>query len=262
MKNLTLFSVLITLFLWACNDESLETIQDNAQSENELPEIKGQHVISQITVGDGTVAFLSNGEDIALFERNRPGQKEILGKDLDGMTLPEIHRKLAPAREVPTALLQVEERFEVSPDNNIANKNGFPIEGGHLEIDESSATSRTEDLNDGWFRDNYCNPGSFYNGYNACLLNRKNSSTDWAWANCTRSRVYVYPYLGGQIHLKGQVNGSTIFDADLLAGWVYSYYMFSGTSFWGCRQNKKHYYSISNGSGNGWHWSLRSNLDC
>ena len=261
MRNLILFSVLATMFLWSCSDENLENIPDPTQTEHELQEIKGQNVISQITIGEGTVVFLSNGEDIALFEKNLPGKEAILGEELVGLTLKEIHQELAPGKAVPTELLNVEERFEIrSSDTDLTNE--FPAEGANLGADKSSSNSRTQDLNDVWFRDNYCNPSSFYNGYKACLLNRKNMTTDWAWSNCTRSRVYVYPYQGGQIHLKGQINGSTIFDADLLVGWVYNYYMYSGKSFWGCRQNKKHYYSITNTSGDGWHWSLRSNLDC
>ncbi len=261
MRNLIVLGVFTSMFLWSCQDENLETIPQQSQIEDQLTEIKGQNVISQITVGDGTVVFLSNGEDIALFERNRPGEEAILSPDLVGMTLEEIHQELAPGKAVPAELKNLQERFEISADASEQTQKYTP-EGANFGIDKSSDHARTEDLNDIWFRDNYCNPSSYYNGYKACLLNRKNISTDWAWANCSRSRVYVYPYQGGQIHLRGQIDGSTMFDADLLAGWVYNYYMYSGKNFWGCRVNKKHYYSITNTAGDGWHWSLRSNLDC
>lgn len=249
-----------TLFTFGCNEEGMAP--DEKAPDNTSLTQNGQKIVSEINVEDKTITFISKDGHVGVLEKYRPGDTPILTEEFEGLTFSEIHQKLAPGREVPVELAEIEERFELESDGvDEGYKNQPVIKGDYLPM-EPKAGAKEEGLNDSWFRDNYCNPSSFYNGYKACLLNRYGPGSDWGWANCTRSRVYVYPFQGGQVHLQGKVDGSTLFDADLLSGWVYSYYMYSGKNFWGCRSNKKHYYSITNTYGDGWHWSLRSNTDC
>lgn len=259
MKNLNYYVLIAVLFAFGCNKE--EHNPDQRVTDINGLNQEGQQVISEISMDGKVLTFIERDGNVGVLERYLPGEQPILTEDFEGLTFSEIHKKLAPEREVPEILGQIEERFEFESEVEAKYQNQQIIEGNHIE-EKSVSNTREAGLNDVWFRDNYCNVSSFWNGYKACLLNRYGPGTDWAWANCSRSRVYVYPFQGGQVHLRGQVNGSTLFDADLLSGYVYSYYMFSGKNFWGCRQIKKHYYSITNTSGDGWHWNLRSNTNC
>lgn len=261
MKNLMYVMFIAALFFMGCNED--ENLNPDQQIQDNPSLTQGdQQVVSEINVNDKSLTFIYRDGHVGILERYRPGDTPILGEEFEGMTFSEIHQKLAPGRPVPTELEQIDERFELKSEEVENGYQNEQLTDGDFLYLEPKTGAKEEGLNDVWFRDNYCNPSSFYNGYKACLLNRYGPGTDWAWANCSRSRVYVYPFQGGQIHLRGQVDGSTLFDADLLAGWVYTYYMYSGKNFWGCRVNKKHYYSITNTSGDGWHWSLRSNTDC
>jgi hypothetical protein len=262
MKKLIVCISVTSLFLCSCQKEK------NAPSNpaNPVVQISGARVISEIHIGSSTIVFMANGTTLGILTKKLPGEQEILTAEMAGLTLAEIHRRLAPEKVVPAELLACKERFETRADNSAP----VPAEGAFRQPSSTQETGKSSnpastDLNDAWFSSIYCNPPSFWNGYNACLLNRtpeRGLSTDWAWANATRSTVYVYPYQGHQIHLNGKVDGNSLFDVDLLSGYVYSYWMFSGTSFWGCRQMKQHFYTITNTYGSGWHWSLRSNTDC
>lgn len=259
MRSLICYVLIATLFIFGCSEESHDP-------NHQVTDVQGlnqgdQQVISEITLDGKVLTFIHRDGNVGVLERYLPGEKPILGEEFEGLTFAEIHQKLAPEVAVPAEIAQIDERFEMESDVAEGYQNQQLIEGNHIES-KSGTSSREAGLNDIWFRDNYCNVSSFWNGYKACLLNRYGPGSDWGWANCTRSRVYVYPFQGGQVHLQGKVDGSTLFDADLLAGYVYTYYMFSGTNFWGCRQTKKHYYSITNTSGDGWHWNLRSNTNC
>jgi hypothetical protein len=261
MKKLFIACSILSILAVSCTKE--KTAPPNPADPNS----SAMRILSEINVGSGSVTFVANGTNIGILTKSLPGKPSPLGSEMAGLTFAQIHQRLAPSMQVPAELIASKDHFETRSDNSP----GGAIEGGfqaatseELPIAKGSNPGTT-DLNDYWFSTNYCNPPSFWNGYNACLLNRtpaRGLSTDWAWSNATRTTVYVYPYMGHQIHLRGQVDGSTLFDVDLLSGYVYGYYMFSGTSFWGCRQNKKHYYTITNTEGCGWHWSLRSNLDC
>lgn len=259
MKNLFLLLLGATMMFVSCSEEAMQP-EEKITDELNLTQA-GQKVVSEINVNGNSVTFIYKDGHVGILEKYRPGDSPVLGAEFEGMTFSEIHLKLAPAKAVPAELDQIDERFEIKSEE-VAGYQNEQITAGDFLYLEPKQGAMEEGLNDIWFRDNYCNPSSFYNGYKACLLNRYGPGTDWAWANCSRSRVYVYPFQGGQVHLQGKVNGSVLFDADLLSGWVYTYYMYSGKNFWGCRTNKQHYYSITNTYGDGWHWSLRSNTDC
>jgi hypothetical protein len=264
MKKIVFYCSVLSLFLFSCKKEA----NSPANPAKATISVQGSRILSEVPVGSGTITFIANGTDLAILTKNLPGQPALLGADMDGLTFAEIHRRLAPGKDVPIELLATKEHFQMRADNS----DGVPAHGACLQtnlpaIQERSMNPATADLNDVWFSNNYCHPSGFYNGYQACLLNRtpeRGLSTDWAYSNCTRSYVHVYPYKGQQIHLHGQVNGTGLFDVDLPSGYVYSYYMYSGQDWWGfgCRVTKQHYYSITNTAGCGWHWSLWSNTDC
>lgn len=261
MKKIILCCALLSLSLLGCDKEE---VSPSAPSQNAFGQNQGQRILSEISAGESSVLFLANGDHIAILAKHRPGEASLLTKEMEGLTLSEIHQRLAPEKPVPSELALSKERFEVENLNAPSEKNVMS-EGRHLETTIAESAERTRDLNDQWFSNNYCQFESFYNGYKACLLNRtpeRGLAVDWAWANCSRSRVYVYPYKGGQIHLQGKIDGNALFNVDLLAGYVYTYYMYSGTNIFGCRVNKQHYYTITQTAGDGWHWSLRSNTDC
>ena len=261
MKKISALFILVILIAVGCKKEvppPVSTVHDRDTSASL------QYLVSEIKVGSASLQFIVKGTDASLLEKNVPGSSPLLGKNVEGLTLQEIHRKFAPGKAVPKELLPFTDRFGISQADGATPV----IEGNHLEVNSpvvDNSNARVSDLNDTWFRDNYCGNPSFYNGYHSCMLNRTVAggfSTDWSWSNCTRSNVYVYPYQGSQIHLQGKVDGSVLFDVDLLSGYVYYYYMYSGTNFWGCRSTKKHYYTITPRSGTGWHWNLKSNTDC
>jgi hypothetical protein len=263
MRKVIVCCSVLSLFLFGCSKEknAAPTSPVNTQMQT-----AGVHLLSEIQVGSGSVTFVANGANLAILTKSLPGQPAPLGAEMAGLTFAEIHHKLAPGIPVPLELMKSKERFEVRADNS----EGVKVQGDCKqtsipESPERGMNPTAADLNDLWFSNNYCHPSSFYNGFNACLLNRtpeRGLSTDWALSNATRTYVHVYPYKGQQIHLHGQVDGNGLFDVDLLSGWVYNYYMYSGQAWWGCRTNKQHYYTITNTSGCGWHWSLWSNTDC
>ena len=259
MKKLIVIAFAFVFAMYGCKEEINEPVPE--KSDVLGLNVDNQTVLSEIQIGDKIVSFVARDGHVGILERFMPGEEPVLDDKFEGFTLAEIHQTLAPGRKVPEEIMAVDEKFGMQSDVAGDYENASVVEGDHINI-KSAAGMREEGLNDIWFRDNYCNVTSFWNGYKACLLNRYGSGGDWAYSNCSRSRVYVYPFQGGQVHLRGQVNGSTLFDADLLVGYVYSYYMFSGKNFWGCRTIKKHYYSITNTSGDGWHWNLRSNTNC
>ncbi|UII21287.1 hypothetical protein [Fulvivirga ligni] len=249
--------IMMVSLMWACQEEETQSIKTEDQSQT------GQRVISEITVADNTLQFISNGDDIAVLEKFKPGGEPLLNEEVEGLTFAEIHRKLAPGASIPTEILEMEDKFELKmEEDDEAIQQELAEQGDYFSDLQGEPTVKQEGLNDVWFFNNYCNFPSFYNGYKACLLNRYGPGYNYAWADCTRSRVYVYPFQGTQIRLQGLADGKELFSVDLPVGYVYNYYIYSGRSIFGCRVNKRHYYYIYDYSGSGWHWSFRSNTDC
>lgn len=199
-------------------------------------------------------------------ESHAPGSKPVLDGKFQGMTLAEVHRALAPTQAVPVELTASKERFNALPDGAIpAEATPATSVGQNAKTGFPAPLAQSTDLNDAWFRTHYCTRSSFHNGYQTCLLNRtaeRDLSTDWIQSSASRSSVYVYPYQGVRIHLNGRIDGGNILNVDLLSGSVYRFWMFSGTSIFGCRINKTHRWIITHTAGSGWHWSYGANLDC
>ena len=264
MKKSLAYSLLSTMILWGCNSENAGPNANGPDSP--APAASGQRTLSEISVNGGKVTFYANGDNLALMESHQPNANPILGEKFQGMTLAEIHLALAPLQAVPKELTASQERFQSLPDGMVpAAENPATTVGENAEATAPPALSKSADLNDSWFSANYCTWSSFYNGYKTCLLNRtpeRGLSTDWVQSSAARSYVYVYPYKGHQIHLNGKIDGSNILNVDLLSGSVYRYWMYSGTSIFGCRINKTHKWTITNTAGSGWHWSYGANMDC
>jgi hypothetical protein len=260
MKKLFTSSALSALLFLACQESPVQ------QPAAEPAAASGQRMLSEIQVGEGSITFYANGKYLSFLEKRKPGTPSIIGKEMEGLSFAEIHKRLAPDMQVPVELSDDKDRYQEISAQDIDPDGVRPLaEGNHLESEIQVPLAKAADLNDTWFRDNYCNPlFAQYSGYKACLLNRAGPGTDWAWANATRSRVYVYPHTGTYIHLNGKVDGSGVFDADLLTGWVYNYYMFSAARWYsfGCRTTLQHYYTITHTSGQFWHWAFGSHTDC
>lgn len=261
MKHLILASALGALVFFGCQEGNPVT-QPNPDA---AAPVQGQRVISELKVGDGAVTFYSNGKFLSFLEKRKPGAAPIISDDMNGLTFAEIYARLAPGQRVPEELSDVRDRYSVIPSHEIVAQDSS--DGNHQDVEPVTPPflAKTADLNDAWFHDNYCNKiWSAWSGYKACLLNRAGPGTDWAWANATRSAVYVYPHTGTFIHLNGKVDGSGIFDADLLTGWVYYYYMYSASKWYsfGCRTTLQHYYTITHTLNQFWHWTMGSHTDC
>ncbi|MEO7427514.1 MAG: hypothetical protein ABI036_20180 [Fibrobacteria bacterium] len=263
MKKLLTYSAFSALFLWGCNSESPT---QTASGPGTPTAVSGQRTLSQLKLDGGMVTFYANGDNMVMMESHAPGAPSLLGEKYQGMTLAEIYHALAPMEAIPSELQASTERFQALADGVVpAEENPATAVGENAITDVPAPLAKAADLNDSWFSNNYCQWNSFYNGYKTCLLNRtpeRGLSTDWVTSTAARSYVYVYPYKGGQIHLNGKIDGSNILDVDLLSGSVYSYYMYSGHSVFGCRINKTHKWTITHTSGCGWHWSYAANLDC
>jgi hypothetical protein len=263
MKQLIALSSLTFALLMGCQENPAPTSEAAPSSTP----AQGQRMISEIKVGESSVTFYANGKFISFLEKRLPGSPAIIGKEMENLSFAEIHRRLAPGVKVPDELTDAKDVYIPIPEREMPSPT-VP-EGSHLEpgaaYETPSPLAKATDLNDSWFNTNYCSKiFSQWSGYKACLLNRQGPGNDWGWANATRSAVYVYPHTGTYVHLNGKVDGSGLFDVDLLKGYVYYYYMFSPARWYsfGCRTSLQHYYTISHTSGQFWHWAFGSHTDC
>jgi hypothetical protein len=260
MKQLLVMTALGAALLMGCQETPVQSPNPTSGQAT------GQRTLAEISVGEGSVTFLKSGEYIAILEKRRPNAAPILTEDMAGLTFGEIHQRLAPGVKVPDELAKSQVKYNfINPDARKPEA-GSPV-GGQNELlpAKTQSLAKTADLNDSWFRNNYCiYPNGLFETYSACLLNRSGPGTDWAWANANFSVVRVYPHTGTFIHLNGKVNGNNVFDTDLLVGWVYTWNMTSDRPWWGfgCTVTRQHYYTITHTSGQFWHWSLGSSQAC
>lgn len=264
MKRLAILSAMTMLGVLACNQEE-ETTASNPAPAPADNSASGQRIVSEITVSNGKVTFLANSGYIAIIEA-RTGTKRILGEEMVGLTLAEVHLRLAPGKQVPQELLDSHDRFETAgqPNTDVVDSQGSQSAVNSQGSQSSDYSSTSQALTDTDFSAQYCQITSFFNGYNACMLDQINWTNHFVQSTCARSRVDINPFAGGNQHIRGTVDGSRIFDFDMVSAWsnYYNFYMFSGTSIFGCRMNKVHNYTITSPAPASLHWSYRSNMDC
>ena len=256
MKKLIACAALGTLLLVGCNENnSVTSPADKPATAN-----PGQRVVSEIKVGDGSLTFIANGNYFAVVEKRTTKSVPILGKEMDGLTWSEIHQRLAPGKPVPSELAGNKVPFSARiGEGPVVMEEGQGSYSGSGRGDPQPL-AKAMDPNDAWFAANYCQ-FSGWNAYKACMLNQTGWTWAYAYASVKLSKVFINPWLGQQVHIRGTVGSYVVFDYDMLAGGqaLYNFYMESSRDwFFGTLNQERHRYDLTAAPGHAWHWSYRS----
>jgi len=180
-----------------------------AQLSQHLDKLNG--LVDSVEVGPNhTVSFYSSAGGTVLGERAPKGTPSAFtGLDLTTMSAVELHLKLAPQQEVPSALLKSETATNQpilqkgdAPSTPLAGYDAPAAAGGtpqtavaQSDIHTSEISAKQEELTsaDGpFFVNNFChNFGVFH----TCAPNYNGHY--WAYSNATHSDVVVAPYGSG-----------------------------------------------------------------
>jgi hypothetical protein len=265
-STLTICSLLSMSLLLACVPEMDEA---TPPSSGEPPQqtydpAPGQRVISRIEVKNGTLTFETFGDGFAILEQQRPGTEPILSKDMDGLTLAELHRQLAPGQPVPEELARSNVRYQASP-REFSPEPGFaqsktPAAGVGAPLPTDPPTLA---LDDGYadFERNHCY--LFYaNGFRGCWRNQGGPSYNWVWGWGWRSEFWLLPFTGdAPAGITAFVDGSLTGRWSFPVGVNSHLITLSAENFWNCRPNKEHRYNITHTEPTRFHIGLSMNVD-
>ena len=248
MKKLFACSALGFLILLGCNSENSvkDTNPVKPGGTGDIP----QRLLSEIQVDGGTVSFYASGQDVMIHEYSPSGSGPLLGKSLDGLTLSEIHQRLAPGKPVPAELAAFTEPYQVPQQNETSTSEVAP------------ALAKQADMSEAEFRSLHCSWWPYVNSYKYCYPNQNGGTINRMNGYGSRSYFAMVINSDNPIYLIARVNGEHRGSFPSLAKGTHNLSYWSWPNIFNCRPDVWHEYILQHDNTARLHLSLGMNNWC